>query len=357
MRPIRDDVEVNGIRMHYAIAGQGDPVLLLHGFPGSSSTWRKVFPLLEKNHTVIAPDLRGFGDSSKPADGYDAHTIVTDFRALLEHIGVGSVHIVAHGMGAPPALVWAGMHPDEVRTLTYLDQPTITGPCLQELSQFTEDGTIRGGFWWWPFALAPQLAEMLFAGHEREMLSWFYRYYCANPRMVDQEYVDEIASTFAAPGGVHGAMGVYRALFETQAQTDAFIDKRIRVPLLALGGDESFGDRTREMLTTVAENVQGSVLSNCGHFIPEEKPGELVEYLAEFWRSTTRVDRLLRHQRVAAIPIDIPEAAFNPSRSTTRATASIPADLFGTIVCEPWDRGGGHAESGPSRTDSHRASP
>ncbi|MDR6842129.1 alpha/beta fold hydrolase [Pseudoxanthomonas sacheonensis] len=325
MRPIRDDVEVNGIRMHYAMAGRGDPVLLLHGFPGTSSAWRKVIPLLEKTHTVIAPDMRGFGDSGKPADGYDAHTIIADFRALLKHIGVGPVHIVAHGMGAPPALVWAGTYPDEVRTLAYLDQPTITGPCMREVSQFTEEGTVRGGFWWWPFALAPELAEMLFAGHEREMLSWFYRYYCANPRVVDQEYVAETARTFAAPGGARGAMGVYRALFETQMQTEPFIGKRIRVPLLALGGDESFGDRTREMLATVAENVQGCVLSNCGHFISEEKPSELVEHLSEFWRSTVRIDRLLRHRSegVAAIPIDIPAAAFNPSPSTARATASI----------------------------------
>ena len=123
---------------------------------------------------------------------------------------------------------------------------------------------------------------MLFAGHEREMLSWFYRYYCANPRVVDQEYVDEIARTFAAPGGVHGAMGVYRALFETQAQTDPFIDKRMRVPMLALGGDESFGDRTGEMLTTVAENVRAAFYRTAAISYPKRSPANS----SSIWRSS-----------------------------------------------------------------------
>jgi len=283
MKLINDEVRVNDVRINYTMAGQGDPVLLWHGFPGTARSWHKVLPLLAKTNTVIVPNMRGFGDSEKPPTGYDAHTLVGDFRALLQYLDVGPVHIVAHDMGAPAALVWAGHHPDQVRTLAYLDEPIITGECLRELIQFTPEGTVRGGLWWWPLALSPELSEMLFAGHERELLDWFYRYYCANPNAIGEDDIKETMRTFAAPGGISGVMGVYRAIFETQAQTDPFTQNKVRVPVLALGGDASFGDRTRQMLTTVAENVTGGVISNCGHFIPEEKPEELVSLLSKFW--------------------------------------------------------------------------
>jgi len=279
----RETTRVNGVRLHYTVAGQGDPVLLWHGFPGTSQSWHKVLPLLARTHTVIVPDMRGFGDSDKPAHGYDARTLAADFRALLRHLGVGPLHIVAHDMGAPAALVWAGEHPEEVRTLAYLDEPIITGECLARLMQFTPQGTARGGLWWWPLAFAPGLAEMLFAGHEREVLAWFYENYCANPDAIGQQAFDETMRTFAAPGGVSGVLGVYRAIFETQAQTEPFIRDKVRVPVLALGGDASFGDKTRELLTTVVENVQGGVVPDCGHFIPEEQPEELVRLLTAFW--------------------------------------------------------------------------
>lgn len=284
----RETTRVNGIRLHYTIAGQGDPVLLWHGFPGTSQSWHKVLPLLAQNHTVIVPDMRGFGDSDKPAAGYDAHTLVADFRALLRHLGVGPLHIVAHDMGAPAALVWAGHHPDEVRTLAYLDEPIITGESLARLIQFTPEGTVRGGLWWWPLAFAPGLAETLFSGHEREVLAWFYENFCANPSAIGPEAFDETMRTFAAPGGVSGVLGVYRAIFETQSQTERFMRDKVRVPVLGLGGDASFGDKTRALLTTVAENVQGGVVANCGHFIPEEKPVELVRLLTAFWAGTAQ---------------------------------------------------------------------
>jgi pimeloyl-ACP methyl ester carboxylesterase len=278
--------KVNGIYLHYAIAGEGDPVLLWHGFPGTSHSWRKVVPLLARNHTVIVPDMRGFGDSDKPESGYDAHSLVGDFRELLSQIGVGPIHLVAHDMGAPPALVWAGHHPDQIRTLAYLDEPIITSESLQRLIQFTPEGTVRGGLWWWPLAFAPDLAETLFTGREREVLAWFYRYYCANPDAIDADAVNETLRTFAAAGGVAGVFGVYRAIFQTRDQTERFTRDKVRVPVLALGGDKSFGDQTRELLTSVAENVQGGAIANCGHFIPEEQPEELVRRLVAFWRRT-----------------------------------------------------------------------
>ncbi len=278
--------QVNGVRLHYIVRGQGDPVLLWHGFLGTSHVWRKVIPLLAQSHTVIAPDMRGYGDSEKPPQGYDARTLVADFRALVQELGLGPLHLVAHDMGAPPALVWAGEHPDEIRSLTYLDEPVITGDGLNQVLQFTPQGTQLGGLWWWQFALAPKIAETLLAGHEREFLEWSYRHYCITPGAIEAATVDETMRTFAAPGGVNGAFGVYRAIFETQAQTEPFTREKIRVPVLGLGGEKSMGDRTRQMLTNVANNVNGGAVPQCGHFIPEEKPEDLVMRLHRFWSKT-----------------------------------------------------------------------
>ena len=275
--------QVNGIRLRYRVIGSGEPILLWHGFLGTSDVWRKVMPLLAQTHRVIAPDMRGYGDSDKPRQGYDARTVAADFRALVETLGLGPVHLVAHDMGAPPALVWAGEHPNEVRTLTYLDEPVITSECLQQVIQFTPQGTQTGGLWWWQFALAPEIAETLLAGYEREFLQWSYRHYCVTPGAIEASAVDETMRSFSAGGGVSGAFGVYRAIFETQAQTEPFTRDKIRLPVLGLGGEKSMGDRTRQMLTTVAENVQGGVVADCGHFIPEEKPEELVARLRQFW--------------------------------------------------------------------------
>lgn len=307
MQTIRGELETNGVRIRYEMSGQGDPVLLLHGFPGGSYSWRKVVRLLRQTHTVITPDARGFGGSGKPEHGYDAGTMVEDYRGLLGHLRIGPVHVVAHGIGAPPALVWAGRHPEEVRTLAYLDHPTITGPCLRHLSTFSEEGTVRGGCWWWPLAMAPGLAEILLTGHEEELISWFHRYYCANPSAIDAGLTARAAAAFSGPGGAHGVLGIHRALFETRTQTEPFMHRRIEVPVLAIGGDESFGHLTYEMLSTVAENVRGDVLTHCGHFIPEEKPRELVDRVIEFWRSTARIDRLRLNRQptgtVASRPI------------------------------------------------------
>ena len=275
--------QVNGIRIRYRISGSGEPVLLWHGFLGTSDVWRKVTLQLARTHQVIAPDMRGYGDSDKPEQGYDARTLAADFRALVKHLELGPVHLVAHDMGAPPALIWAGEHPEEVRTLTYLDEPVITSECLQQMIQFTPQGTQMGGLWWWQFALAPEIAETLLASHEREFLEWSYRHYCVMPGAIEAAAIDQTMRSFGAPGGVSGAFGVYRAIFETQAQTEPFTSHKVRLPVLGLGGEKSMGDRTRQMLTTVAANVQGGAVAGCGHFIPEEKPEELVARLRQFW--------------------------------------------------------------------------
>lgn len=282
----------NGVKLHYVIGGTGEPVLLWHGFLGTWHTWRKVMPLLAQDYTVIAPDMRGYGDSEKPAggasggEGYDALTLTEDYRALVRGLGFEKISIIAFDMGAPPALVYAGEYPDEVRALVYLDEPVITQSNLNQALQFSPEGTQHGGLWWWQFALAPNIAETLVVGREREFLAWFHENYYFDKTQIERSAADETLRSFRGEEGVRGAFGVYRAIFETMRQTEkyeGFLSK-IGVPVLGLGGEKSIGEKTKQMLESVASNVSGGAVERCGHFIPEERPDYLAAQADRFFR-------------------------------------------------------------------------
>ena len=278
---------VNGVNLHYVIGGAGEPLLLWHGFLETWYCWRKVMSALAEKYTVIAPDMRGFGDSDKPEKGYDGQTLAEDFRALIRHLGFEQkqISIVAFDMGAPPALLYAGQYPDEVRGLVYLDEPVITQENIKQAMQFTPEGTRNGGLWWWQFALAADMPERLIIGREREFLMWFYENYTFERTSIDEDAINEYLRTFAAPGGVKGAFGVYRQIFETMEQTEPFHSywNKSSVPVLGLGGEKSIGEKTKMMLESVASKVSGSAIERCGHFIAEERPEYLIEQITKFF--------------------------------------------------------------------------
>ena len=151
---------VNGIQMHYVIGGQGDPVVLLHGWPQTMYEWRHVMPALAKNYTVIVPDLRGLGDSSKPTTGYDGNTTAEDIYQLVSQLGFKDIFLVGHDFGVQIAYSYAAAHPDEVRRLVILDVPI---PGIGPGENIT-------GLWWAQFHMVRDIPEMLIDGHERQYL-------------------------------------------------------------------------------------------------------------------------------------------------------------------------------------------
>src|SRR5215203_3839304 len=152
---------VNGIQMHYVIGGKGDPVVLLHGFPQSWYEWRHTMPALAKNYTVVAPDLRGFGDSSKPVTGYDGKTTAEDIYQLTSQLGFNQpILLIAHDIGGQTAYSYAVAHPQNVSKLVIMDFPY---PCFLP-PEFGEYGP-----WWFPFHQQPNLSEFLVEGKEENM--------------------------------------------------------------------------------------------------------------------------------------------------------------------------------------------
>lgn len=273
---------VNGVRLHYVIGGQGEPVVLLHGWLGTWYVWRRVMPALVEHYTVIAPDMRGYGDSDKPETGYDSRTLQEDIYQLVQQLGFHRIFLVGHDMGAPPAYAYAAEHPDDVRRLVYLDEP-VPGFGMEELLKFSPETAPNGGLWWFFFNMVPNLPETLAKGREREFLSWFYDYYLYDRSSISDDVVDEYVRCYSQPNGWRGGIGCYRELFKSEAQNREYGKQKLKIPVLALGGAKSMGPHVQQLMQQVAEDVRGGSVEHCGHFIPEERPDYLVEQLLEFF--------------------------------------------------------------------------
>ena len=281
---------VNGTRIHYWLGGNplGQPMLLWHGFLGTAYSWYKMMPLLaQAGYAVLAPDMRGYGDSDKPSGtaGYDARALAEEFRALVRQIEFGfgkKLLLAAHDMGAHPALLWAADHPEDIAGLAYTEVPTMLEEFLSKTIVYTREAMQKGSMWWWILPLAPGVPERLIVGHERAFLTWFYESATASSSSISEASIEETLRTFQGIEGVLGALGVYRAAFTTIDQTTPLTRRKVHTPVLALGGERSLGSKVAQMVEAVASNVTGHVLADCGHFIPEEQPAEFVRLLDAF---------------------------------------------------------------------------
>jgi pimeloyl-ACP methyl ester carboxylesterase len=266
--------------MHYRTAGSGDAVVLLHGWPQTSHEWRKIIPQLAPRYRVIAPDLRGLGDTSRPLQGYDSGSIAGDVAELLQQLKVERYHLVGHDWGGPTAFALACLQPEAVRTLTIVD---VTVPGIgPDLSQ-------GGKRWHHAFHMTPDLPERLVEGRERDYLAWFYREFSWQPDAIGPEDIDEYVRTYAQPGALRAGFAYYRNIPRNVADNRALHTSgfRLRMPVLAVGGarTEARGRAAEPeaSLREIADDVRGMVVAESGHFVPEEQPEALGQRLLQFF--------------------------------------------------------------------------
>jgi len=264
----------NGVRLHYVRAGQGDPVVLLHGFPQTWYMWRKIIPALAERYTVIAPDLRGFGESSKPISGYDKRTVAEDIYQLVRGLGFEKVFLVGHDLGGPAAYAYACAHPEDVRRLVILDVE-ITIDRATAAEYFTRLFHLS-------FHAEPDIAVALVQGRERVYLTHFYRK-CYNPGAFSHEDIDEYIAAFSAPGALRASMAHYGAIWTDLKHNIENAKTPLEMPVLALGGAMSFGERTVESARKIAKDVRGKALPRCAHWVAEEEPEALLAELLPFF--------------------------------------------------------------------------
>ncbi|WP_109479837.1 alpha/beta hydrolase [Paraburkholderia sp. C35] len=273
-------IDVNGVRYHYLLApGKKDSptVVLLHGWASTSYMWRFVMPqLVARGYTVLAPDLRGLGDTSKPATGYDKATVAEDIHALVAKLGLGpQINIVGHDMGGMVAYAYAAQHPNEVSTLAILDVPL---PGIEPWDQLVQ--TPRT--WHFRFYSVQDVPEMLIAGRELEYLKWFHNSEAVNARAFTEDVEETYAREYAMPGALRAGFEYYRAFPQDIKDNRAFSATKLTMPVLGIGGAGSMGPIIGDQLRHVATNVQAVNVQGSGHWVAEEQPAIVTDALLKF---------------------------------------------------------------------------
>ncbi|MFF5986050.1 alpha/beta fold hydrolase [Prauserella flavalba] len=273
--------QVNGIRMHYRRAGSGPPVVLLHGWPQTGHCWRKVVEPLAREYTVLVPDLRGYGLTDKPRDGYDKRTMAADVAALAGALGFDRVSVVGHDRGGRVGHRWALDRHDQVERLAVLDIiPT------REMWRRLDSGVARA-YWHWLFHLQPDLPERLAAQDVAGYLGYFFERWTHRRDRLEPEAIAEYVRAFSAPGALRAGFDDYRASFPTDAEhddADADAGRRLTLPVLALWGEKGLLGTlpSAEIWREYADDVTAAAIADCGHFLPEEQPKAVVDQLRKF---------------------------------------------------------------------------
>ncbi|AQZ62826.1 HMP-PP hydrolase (pyridoxal phosphatase) Cof, detected in genetic screen for thiamin metabolic genes (PMID:15292217) [[Actinomadura] parvosata subsp. kistnae] len=271
---------VGGIRLHYTRAGSGPLLVLLHGWPQTGLCWEPVLAPLAAGHTVVAPDLRGYGLSDKPATGYDKRRMAADIAELVTSLGFDRASVVGHDRGARVAHRWALDRPDQVERLAVLD----VVPTREMFRRL--DASVASSYWHWLFHLQPDLPERLVGHDVRGYLEFFFERWTYNRHGLSPEAVDAYVRAFSRPGALRAGFDDYRAheLDLALDDEDAAAGRRLTMPVLALWGSAGLPARlpTLEIWREYAEDVRGAEIPECGHFIPEERPDALLAHLRDF---------------------------------------------------------------------------
>ncbi len=266
---------VNGVRIHYLKAGSGPAVVLLHGWAETSTMWLGLIPKLAQSHTVIAPDLRGYGGSSHTMDGFDQRDVGTDIHELLEAEGIKQYDLVGHDLGVHVSFYLATKYPEAVRKLVLLDSVV---PGIAPWEALTKDPRL----WHWNFYSIPDLPEALIEGKENLYFSWFLHYFAVNSTAVEK-IIPQVAAEFTGAGAVRSALQLFRAREVDAKLNEEWVKaNRLKMPVLALGGEGGTGAVLFQQLSTVADHVEGGVIKNCGHWLVTEQPDVVFDRLSVF---------------------------------------------------------------------------
>lgn len=270
---------VNGVKIHYLKAGAGKtPLVLLHGFGETSHMWIPLFDSFGKDYTVIAPDLRGLGDSSRPASGYDKKTAAADIRELVKSLGYERIDLVGHDIGLMVAYAYAAQYPDAVERLALLEAP------IPGVGDVWEKIYNDGRLWHFHF-VDSKFALSLVRGRERIFLDHFWEEMTTNPKAMSEADRQFYTESYAQDGAMQAAFEYFKAFDRADAEDNRkFAARRLTMPVLVIAGDNSMGDLLEVQVKMVADNVTALKLGDTGHWVVEERPAETEAALKKFFR-------------------------------------------------------------------------
>ncbi len=275
--------QVNGIQIHYRIAGQGQPLLLIHGWPQHSLMWHTIAPILAENFTVITPDLRGSGGSSIPTGGYDKKTMAADMYELIKQLGYDRIFLAGYDLGSGVAYSLAAIYPELVEKIAVMEFG-LPGFGYESLLTATPDWH-AGSNWHLSFFTVPQVAEFAFTGKERELLAWFFWHLSHNESAVSNEHFEEYVKQITKPGALRAGIEYYAAVWVDKVNNEVLAKNKLKIPLLAVGGESSSSQYVAILFQPVAENITPCIIPEAGHWLGDENPVFLAEQLNHFFRN------------------------------------------------------------------------
>ena len=249
-------------------------MVLLHGYGETGDMWAPLAAKLARDHTVIVPDLRGMGLSERPAGGYDKKTQGQDIAGMLDALKVDKVDLVTHDIGNMVGYAFAAQHPDRVSKFVLIDAPLPgVGPW---------DDIIRNHALW-HFSFYGPDAERLVKGRERIYLDRFWNEFSADPKNFDEESREHYAALYARPGAMHAGFEQFKAFDQDAADNKAFVAAgKLTMPILAVGGEKSFGPTMAVVMRAAATNVTEGIVPHSGHWVMEENPAATIKLVADF---------------------------------------------------------------------------
>jgi pimeloyl-ACP methyl ester carboxylesterase len=270
-------IDAGKLRLHAVIGGEGPPLLLVHGWPESWYAWRRLMPALARNFEVIAVDQRGMGLSDKPEGGYDTGTQAGDLVTLMDALGHTRFAVVGHDTGFAISYALAADHPDRLARVALAEIPgspgTVTAPPL------FLPAPLNNRLWHLGFNRIDKLNEQLVAGREDIFFRWEFE---AAARKLPDDAINYYVRMLSNPDSLRGSFGWYRALDTTIAQDGQRKTRRLTMPVLAIGGEKSFGEHVGDAVKVVADDVKSVVIPGAGHFVAEEAPDEMLAALTAF---------------------------------------------------------------------------
>jgi pimeloyl-ACP methyl ester carboxylesterase len=269
--------QVNGIRLHYMAGGRGEPLVLLPGWPQTWWEYRKVLPTLATRFRVIAVDLRGMGDSERPATGFDKKTIAADIAALVRRLGYAGVNIAGHDIGSMVAHSFAVNHPDLTRRVALMDVPHpdqtfYTLPLLPHPGEFSP--------WWFSFNQVHELPEQLLAGRAHLLTDWIFDHLLLDPGAIAPRDRAVFARAYDTSDAIRAGNAWYQAFPQDIADMAGY--GKITAPFLGLATEATF-DFLQLLWPTQATDAHVIKVPNTGHFLLEEQPGPTSRLLLDFF--------------------------------------------------------------------------
>ena len=266
---------VTGGTQYVRVGGNGPAVVLLHGFGDTGDMWVPLADALTKRHAVIVPDLRGMGLSSHPEGGYEKVAQARDLATILDQLGFQEIALVTHDIGNMIGYAFAALFQQRVTKWVVMDAPL---PGIGHWDDQLKNPKV------WHFNFRGPDVERLVAGRERILLDRFYNELSANPSRIDERTRDHYAALYARPLAIHNAFsGQFAAFAQDAIDNQELVAKgKLKIPVLAVGGDHSYGSHLATEIGFVATNVRAAVIQDSGHWIMEEQPEQAVSLILSF---------------------------------------------------------------------------